>query len=275
MRLRENRGPEPVAVVLLHGLCGSADELLPLEGALAAAGFAPCRARVAGYSYDARDGRARPWQEWVHLVAALAAGLRARHGRVVLAGLSAGAALALGTAMQGAAVDGRVLMSTTLRFDGWSVPPYQWLMPLALYTPLGRFWRYRESPPYGVKNERVRRWIERELQARRISAAGAAVIGVPHLREHDRLRRRVLQDLSAFACPPALALHARDDEIASPANVDLLGARLRTPSFRAVLVEDSHHMITIDNDRARVAQEVVGFVRQVATPDPTPWRPKP
>lgn len=273
MSLRENTRPEPVAVVLLHGLCGSADELLPLEGALSAAGYAPCRARVAGYSYDARDGGTRPWQEWVDSVAALAAGLRARRGRVVLAGLSAGAALALGTAMHGTPVDGLVLMSTTLRFDGWSVPPWHWLMPLALYTPLGRFWRYRESPPYGVKNERVRRWIERELQARRISAAGAAVIGVPHLREHDRLRRRVLRDLSAFACPPALALHAREDEIASPANLDLLSARLRTPSFRAVLVDDSHHMITIDNDRARVAREVVGFVRDVIAPAPHPGAP--
>lgn len=266
MSLRENLRPEPVAVVLLHGLCGTADELLTVEGALAAAGFAPCRARVDGYSYGGPHAAARPWQEWVDAVTALAAGLRRRHGRVVLAGLSAGAALALATAMRGAPVDGLVLMSTTLRFDGWAVPAHHWLMPLALYTPLGRFWRYREAPPYGVKNERVRRWIERELQARRVSAAGAAVIGVPHLREHDRLRRSVLRRLGGFDCPPALALHAREDEIAGPSNVQLLSARLRTPSFRAVFVEDSHHMITIDNDRARVAREVVGFVRAVAAP---------
>ncbi|MFO1271676.1 MAG: alpha/beta fold hydrolase [Rubrivivax sp.] len=270
MSLRENHRPEPVAVVLLHGLCGTADELLPLEGALHAAGFAPCRAFVEGYSYGGPEGAARPWQEWVDSVAALAGGLRARHGRVVLAGLSAGAALALATAMQGAPVDGLVLMSTTLRFDGWAVPAHHWLLPLALYTPLGRFWRYRERPPYGVKNERVRRWVERELQTRRVSAAGAAVIGVPHLREHDRLRRSVLRRLGAFACPPALALHAREDEIAGPSNVALLSARLRTPSFRAVLVEDSHHMITIDNDRARVAREVVGFVSALAAPAPSP-----
>jgi carboxylesterase len=137
-------------------------------------------------------------------------------------------------------------------------------MPLALYTPLGRFWRYREQPPYGVKNLRVRRWIERELAARRVSVAGAAVLEVAHLRENDRLRRLVRRQLPRLVCPPVLALHARDDEVASPANVTLLEQQLRTHSFRSVLLPDSHHMITIDNDRTQVIEETLRFVDRVA-----------
>jgi carboxylesterase len=115
-----------------------------------------------------------------------------------------------------------------------------------------------------VKNVRVRRSIERELNTRRVSSAGAAVIGVPHLREHDKLRRLVLRHLDTLRCPPVLALHAQEDEVASPANVDLLQRRLHTASFRSVLLPDSHHMITIDNDREQVARETGAFVNGVS-----------
>ncbi len=260
---------ERCSVLLLHGLCSTPDELLPLQGALRKQGVRVLPLQLPGYSFEAARTRqlASPWRQWVHAVADEAS-LQHRHGQtVVLAGISAGATLALAAAMQAASpIAGLVLMSTPLKYDGWSIPRYHRLMPLALYTPLGRFWRYRERPPYGVKNERVRRWIERELQARRVSCAGAAVIDVPHLREHDRLRRWVRRSLATFACPPVLALHAQDDEVASPANVALLESRLRTPSFRKVLLPDSHHMITIDNDRQQVVDETLQFVGRLAPP---------
>ena len=259
--------PAPTTALLLHGLCSTPDELLPVQAALRRAGHGVRALRVPGYSFDGSTGHppAHTHGAWVNTVAEQVREEAASGRRVVLVGLSAGAALALGTALAcPGLVAGLVLMSTTLRYDGWAVPRYHWLMPLALYTPLGRFWCYRERPPYGVKNVRVRDWIERELRTRRISSAGAAVIGVAHLREHDRLRRLVRSALSSFACPPVLALHAQDDEVASPANVTLLRERLRTPSFRSVLLPDSHHMITIDNDRLQVARETVDFVDAVA-----------
>jgi len=257
----------PTTALLLHGLCSTPDELLPVQAALRRAGHGVRALVVPGYSYDGTTKHADPHthRAWVHSVAQQVRAEAAAGRRVVLVGLSAGAALALGTALHcPGLVAGLVLMSTTLRYDGWAVPSHHWLMPLALYTPLGRFWSYRERPPYGVKNVRVRDWIERELRTRRISSAGAAVIGVAHLREHDRLRRLVRSALSSFACPPVLALHAQDDEVASPANVTLLRERLRTPSFRSVLLRESHHMITIDNDRQQVARETVEFVDAVA-----------
>ena len=253
--------------LLLHGLCSTPDELMPVQGPLRDAGYRVVPLSVTGYSFDeARiTQRATPYRQWLHDVAVESRRQHSLGQRVVLVGISAGAALALGAAMHCADVlDGLVLMSTTLQYDGWAVPRHHFLMPLALYTPLGRFWQYRERPPYGVKNPRVRRWIERELNARRVSRAGAAVIGVPHLREHDRLRRLVRRKLASFECPPVLALHATDDEVASPSNVSLLERRLRARSFRSVLLPDSHHMITIDNDRQRVVSETLAFMAEVS-----------
>jgi carboxylesterase len=255
------------AVVLLHGLCSTPDELLTVQSALRARGYAAHPLSIDGYSFDANAPmqHAAPYERWLDAIQAQVKALRKQHDRVMLVGISAGSSLALGAAIRcGRDVDALVLMSTTLRFDGWAIPCTQFLLPLAFYTPLGRLWQYRERPPYGVKNERVRAWIERELRHRKISRAGCSVLGVDHLREHDRLIRHVRRNLNAVQCDNVLALHAQQDEVASVANLGILARGLRCRAFRTVVVANSYHMITIDNDRQQVVRETVSFADAVA-----------
>jgi carboxylesterase len=255
------------AVVLLHGLCSTPDELRLVESSLRSRGYAVLSLVIDGYSFNlqAKVQHAASWVEWIDVIERQVDALRLAHDRVLLVGISAGASLALGAAIRcGDRIDGMVLMSTTLRFDGWAIPRLHFMLPLALYTPLGRVWRYRERAPYGVKNERVRAWIERELRTRRISSAGSSVIGVDHLREHARLIRHVRGHLDSVSCPQVLALHARDDEIASVSNLDILSRGLRCSTLRFVVLGDSFHMITIDNDRQQVVQETVNFAASFA-----------
>lgn len=270
------------AVVLLHGLCSTPDELRCVQAGLLRQGHAAQPLSIEGYSFDAAAPlqRATPFAQWLDAIEARVDTLRTTHQRVLLVGLSAGAALALGAAIRcGPRIDALVLMSTALRFDGWAIPRTQLLLPLALYTPLGRWWQYRERPPYGVKNERVRAWIERELRQRQISRAGSAVIGVGHLREHDRLIRHVRRHLHRVTCHQVLALHARQDEVASVANLELLARGLRHGALRTVVLDNSYHMITIDNDRQQVVRETVAFADAVACgsapPVPCPTSPLP
>ncbi|MBY0411083.1 MAG: alpha/beta fold hydrolase [Burkholderiaceae bacterium] len=251
------------AVLLLHGLCSTPEELQSVQNALHGAGHTVCAPRIAGYSFDpkAATQQARPYGEWLATIEAHVDTLRSQHARVALVGISAGSSLALGAAIRcGTKIDAMVLMSTTLVFDGWAIPRTQWLLPLALYTPLGRWWQYRERPPYGVKNERVRAWIERELTQRRISRAGAAVLGISHLREHDRLIRHVRSQLSRVTCPQVLAIHAREDEVASLSNLDVLAHGLGSERLRTLVLENSYHMVSIDNDRQQVARETLAFI---------------
>ncbi|MES2531828.1 MAG: alpha/beta hydrolase [Pseudomonadota bacterium] len=255
------------AVVLLHGLCSTPDELRSVDTALRTLGYTVQALTIDGYSFDASTELqvAAPWAEWIDTIERRVDALRLTHDRVLLVGISAGASLALGAAIRcGDRIDALLLMSTALRYDGWAVPRTQWLLPLALYTPIGRFWRYRERPPYGVKNERVRAWIERELRTRRISSAGSSVIGIGHLREHDRLLRHVRRNLGRVQCANVLALHAREDEVASLENVAMLARGLGCGAFRSVVLGNSFHMITIDNDRQQVVRETVEFAAAIA-----------
>jgi len=255
------------AVVLLHGLCSTPDELQGVQSALRSVGYSVHPMSIDGYSFNAsiEKQQAVPFEQWIDSIERRVDALRASHDRVMLVGISAGASLALAAAVRcGRRVDALLLMSTTLRFDGWAIPRWQFLLPLALYTPLGRFWKYRERAPYGVKNERVRAWIERELRTRRISSAGSSVIGIAHMREHHRLMRHVRRQLGRVVCDHVLALHARQDEVASVGNLDVLARGVRSSSFRAVVLGDSYHMITIDNDRHQVVRHTLEFASAIA-----------
>ena len=256
----------PVTVCLVHGLCSTPEELFPVQSALRRAGHEVRPLTIAGYTFEADRPTQRwtPSSDWARAVSQEVQALQKASHRVVLMGLSAGANVILAASMElTQPVDGMVLMSTPLRVDGWAVPWYQFLLPLALYTPLGRWWQYREQPPYGVKDERVRRWIEHQLNERRVSSAGAAVIGVDHLREHDRLRRRVRRDLVQVKATRVLLIHAREDEVASLSNVRLLESCLPVAQRRTVILENSYHMVTIDHDRPQVVQEALQFVNNV------------
>lgn len=256
-----------MAVLLLHGLCSTPDELRSVESSLRSLGYAVQPMAIDGYSFNAASDvqAATPFEGWIDTIERRIDTLRETHDRVMLIGISAGASLALGAAIRcGTRVDALVLMSTTLQFDGWAVPRLHFLLPVMLYTPLGRFWKYKERAPYGVKNERVRAWIERELRTRRISSAGSSIIGVSHLREHDRLLRHLRKNLSKVVCGSVLALHAREDEVASVANLGILAQELGCGAFRSVVLGNSFHMITIDNDRQQVVRETVEFAASIA-----------
>jgi carboxylesterase len=59
-------------------------------------------------------------------------------------------------------------------------------------------------------------------------------------------------------------MHAREDEITSLRSVDELFESLRLKDKELAVLENSYHMITIDNDRHQVARLLEQFVRKVS-----------
>ena len=253
-------------VVLLHGLCSSSQELLPVDEVLKKAGFHTKSLIIPGYSFELKKTKqvAKSFEGWLAFVENEVIKLKSTYKKVILIGISAGANVALGVAVKNSAiVDGLVLMSTPLILDGWNIPFYHFLFPIALYTPIGRLWSYEEKPPYGLKNERIRAWVAKDLKARRLSSAGASVLEVTHLREHDRLQKYLLREMANTAAPPTLVLHANEDEVASLENVRFIQMNWKTSLLHCHVLENSYHMISWDNDRAEVCQKVVDFLEEL------------
>lgn len=249
------------AALLIHGLTGSPFELKHLTRRLHKAGFTvrvPC---LAGHGTTLKDLRRARWQDWYGTVRETFEDLRRTHRSVAVSGLCMGAVLALQLAAEmGDSVSGISLLSTTLFYDGWSLPWYRVLLPLAYYTPLRYVTYYREREPYGIKNER-----RRALVVDAMNNGGVAYTRYPSTSMYQlfKLVREVKKTMHRVSAP-TLILHSLEDDMASVQNAHYVERHIGSKTVRKVLLEDCYHMITIDNQREMAAEEVVNFFKQTA-----------
>ncbi|HSB24448.1 MAG TPA: alpha/beta hydrolase [Burkholderiaceae bacterium] len=249
-------------LVLLHGLCSTPREFGLIALPLRNRGVRLITPTVAGYSLDAGRGRTS-WRHWLDAASA-AISEAAPSGPVVLGGLCAGALLAASFALEMPhRVAGLVLMSATFDFDGWAQTRWRHLRRLGYALGLDRWIRVTERDPFGIKNERMRAWVAREMQQRGGSAAGPSTLPLWAIREVDRLKDHVAASLHRLT-HRTLMLHARDDEVCTLAAAQRSMQALAAEDKRLVVLDNSYHMITIDNDRQRVSDELREFTRAAA-----------
>lgn len=245
------------AVILLPGLCGSELEMGAIPRLLRQSNHTYVIPRIPGYS--AHTGLSK-YDDWIETVDQCIVDLETTHQSVSLVGLSMGSTLALAVAAKNNSVRSLSLLSPVLFFDGWSVP---WYYPLlSIVYKLGiRNWHYKESEPFGVKNKELRRHIRKAVMANSQSELGAAHLPAKHLYQSLQLikaAKKVLADISS----DTLIIHAIDDETASPKNADLILESISSETRRIIWLGNSYHMITVDNEREIVANEVNNFIEQ-------------
>ena len=245
------------AVVLLPGLCGSELEMGAIPRLLKQSNHTYTIPRIKGYS--AHTGLTG-YQEWIDSVDQFVTDLSQTHDSISIAGLSMGATLALAVAEQNSKVHGLVILSPVFLFDGWSVP---WYYPfLALLYKIGiRNWHFKEREPFGVKNVELRRHIQKAVMANSVSELGAAHLPAVHLYQSLELVKATKKELSSITAD-TLIIHAVDDETASPKNPEIIIDRISSETCRMIWLGNSYHMITVDNEREVVANEVNNFINQ-------------
>jgi carboxylesterase len=255
-------------VLLIHGLTGAPAEMKFIGKGLARAGFTVLGLQLAGHCGSEADLLATNWRDWYASVEEAHDWLRARCDTVFAAGLSMGAVLALHLAAQRPdSVRGLGLFSTTLKYDGWSIPRLSFLLPLMLRLPLGRRYRFVESFPYGIKDERLRKRVVANMFEGKSAEAGLPGIPGLSLRELWGLVAEVKAELPSIITP-ALIVHAKEDDVASTKSNAFYLARHLGGAVETVLLDDCYHMITVDKQRSDVVQHTVEFFRSRASGQP-------
>lgn len=265
-RMQESRFESENAALLLHGLSGNPLEMQYLGRRLRQAGFATFVPHFRGYGFGERSDpfSTGSWLDWRAQVLEHFDALARNHRSVSVAGLCVGAVLALDLAAERPGrIAGLSLLATTLAYDGWSLPWYQFLAPLAYYTPLRYRYSYRERYPYGVKNESLRKWIAREMSEKTTSIAGASRLPMTAVYEAKKLIRHVRRAMQAVTAP-ALVIHAKEDDVASVKSAEFVLANIGSADVEFVLLRDSYHMITLDNEKEVVADKTVHSFREWA-----------
>lgn len=224
-------------------------------------------------------------QDWCAHVQRQLSFIRERYEYVFVAGLSAGAFVALDASI-GVRVDGVGVFSPPFVYDGWKTPWSNAILPLAMKRvpfSLQRWMLHLAGPPFGIKDELLqasvrksyrvmaifREWMN-DWQARRKAIGGlslpppsAASKGYPifplrTLTEIDRLIVRVRSRLHEVTAPTVI-LQAREDDMTSPRNASIVYDGISSMDKKLVLLDDCYHVITIDKQREAVAEHVTAF----------------
>ncbi|MBV4477124.1 alpha/beta hydrolase [Pseudomonas botevensis] len=253
-------GSGEVAVLLIHGLTGTPTELRRVAVGLAKAGCTVYVPTLAGHCGNNADLQATGWRDWYEGVRKTFVDIRRHHSKVFVGGLSMGAVMSMYVASEHPGqVAGLLMYSTTLKYDGWSIHKLAFLTPLLMRIPFGvHICRFEEKPPYGIKNERLRAIVERQMKEGQSSQAGLLTMEGVTVRELHRMNAVVKKRMPSITTP-ALVLHSIEDDITSRWNADYVERKLGGDVVK-ILLDDCYHMITVDLQYRRVVELSVDFI---------------
>lgn len=248
-----------VAALLIHGLGGTEHELRLVEKTLKAEGYETKCAVLPGHGTRPEDLVGVRFEQWLEAVSVEYLELRARHDTVHIVGMCMGALLALALSQLIGDRRGRVVaLAAPVFLDGWSLPWYRGLRHLVYRLPRARDkFRVKESEPFGVKNGVLRAAIKARFL--RGDTFHYSWTPLTCIRELDRLRSYVRKRVRRVS-RPALIIHAREDELTSLRSAYFLSKHIR--AAKLLVVDESYHMLSIDNDRRLVASTVAQFLRE-------------
>ena len=253
-------------VLLIHGLTGTPAEMRFVGKGLHRAGFTVHGMQLAGHCGDEADLLKTGWRDWYRSVTEAAEKLRNQVDHLFVAGLSMGALLALKLAADHPQnVDGLGLYGTTFVYDGWAIPriaKLSFMLPLVTAFGIGRQRRFQETEPYGIKDQRIRQRIAGSMLSGDSTAAGLPGNPWPSLSQFYRLAFRMRREISRVHAP-SLIMHAAEDDIASPRNARMVARGVSGP-VETVLLKDSYHMVTVDQERDKVIERSASFFSRIA-----------
>jgi len=231
-----------VGVLLCHGFTGTPQSLRAWAEHLAAEGLTVALPRLPGHGTSVAEANLTTWQDWFAEIDRTLTVLRERCDEVFVMGLSMGGTLALRLAEQrGDDVAGLVLVNPSLltkRPDRFLLPVLRWVVPT---------WP-------GIASD-IKKAGSVELAYDRIPVRAAYQLG--------RLWLVTRGDLDRVT-QPVLVLRSTEDHVVEPDSCLLLREKVASTDVREVLLEDSYHVATLDNDAPTIFEESLSFVRRLA-----------
>jgi carboxylesterase len=237
---------DDVGVLLCHGFTGNPSSLRPWAEALAAAGHTVRLPLLPGHGTTWQEMSKTSWADWYGEVDAAFRTLRERSRVVVAGGLSMGGALALRLAQQhgsadGGGVDALVLVNPAVKMEDKRlalIPLVRWVLP--------------SLPPVGS-------------DIKRQGGVEDAYDRIPPHAVYSMLQgyRTVAHDLPAVS-QPVLLFRSPEDHVVPAASSALILDRISSVDTEEVLLPDSYHVATLDNDAPMIFERTTSFVERIS-----------
>ncbi len=240
---------EGVSALLIHGLTGTPFEMRWLGEQLAAAGVRVRGVKLRGHAGEPEELGASTYDNWYESVVHGFEDLRHYGDPNVVVGLSAGAVLAARLAIdQREAVSGIAMLAPAFflsRGATIAMRAIQRLGSLANHL-------YLHNDAGSDIHDAAARRIHPTMRLFPLSAP-------INLLDLSRMVRRRLDRVTQ----PALAIYSRQDHTCPmQRNMPFIAKHLGSAQRREVILEESYHVITVDSEKQRVAEEVGAFLEQ-------------
>jgi carboxylesterase len=232
----------PVGALLCHGFTGTPQSLRPWAEHLAGEGITVRLPRLPGHGTTVSEANLTTWHDWYAELERNLLELSGQCDQVFVMGLSMGGTLALRLAEEhGEAVSGLVLVNPSLltkRPDRFLLPALQ----LALHT-----WS-------GIASD-IKKPGVTELAYDRVPLKAAYSL--------SKLWTVTRSDLDRVT-QPILVFRSREDHVVEPDSCVVLREKVASQDVEEVVLENSYHVATLDNDAQTIFAGSVEFVRRHA-----------
>ena len=251
------------AVFLIHGLGGTQYDLGSMHKRLKNAGFVTYSLMLPGHGTTPADLVGVTAEDWLEAVRQKYLEVMSLHDEVHVMGMCMGALLAIETVKRERHTKGKLIaLVPPLFYDGWATPWYAFVRFFLYPIPgVAARWKIEEGDPYGIKNEQLRAIVKAKFA--RGDNFHYNWFPLECVRQVDRLRAMVRKDLRKIEAS-TLVIHAREDDLTSlnSANyvIQNINGKKGPTKARMVVLEDSYHMVCVDNDKEIVAKNVLEFI---------------
>jgi carboxylesterase len=244
-----------VSALLVHGLTGTPYEMRYLGEQLAGRGIRVCGVKLAGHAGAPQDLGPVSYDNWYESVVAGLEQLRPYGDPNVVIGLSMGAVLSARLAAdQRETVAGLVMLSPAFFLPQATMIALKALRILG--TIVDRLYLSSGSSPESDIHDAGARRVHPKCHLMPLSAPLKLLdLGT------------VVKPMLANITQPALLIHSkRDHTCPIRRNVGFVMKRLSSVDKRAIELDESFHVITVDSEKERVANEVIEFVERFRIP---------
>lgn len=234
----------PPGALLLHGFTATPECLESLSGPLRRAGFEVEAPLLAGHGSTAAELSKTTRQDWYDSAVHGFEFLQKRCSSVSVAGLSLGGLLGLKLATEFPVA--RLALLATPVFLGGILARFA--LPIIGNSFL------KEIYPYQAK------WAGPDIAdpEGRKSFKSYTKMPIRSLMEIIALQKEIVPKLPSIDVP-TLIIHSPHDHTAPYANMEYLRKNLGSKVVKTVTLERSRHVLTVDYEKERVAEEIVNF----------------
>lgn len=240
-------GDRDVAVLLVHGLSGSPHSMRPWGEHLAKDGYTVRVPRLPGHGTTWQEANVTQWADWYSHVEREFRDLRRSHRAVVVGGLSMGGALALRLAEDhGPDVAGVVLVNPAAKLEHVLLPA----VPLL----------HRVIPSFPGITDDIKKPGQTEVGYDRLPLKALASL--------LRAQKDLVRDLPEVF-QPLLVFRSAVDHVVPASSTALILSRVSSTDVTEVVLHDSYHVATLDNDAETIFTGSAKFVERVTAGDAT------